>query len=250
MQLKSFDCCYIRNEQGIMLHVSNLVNSAWMQSLWTYPCIIILVFFVVHFFQFDIRGNPYGFLAAHPLVPLVSLHHLDQLSPFFPNQTQLHSMKKLISAYHIDPARIVQQSICYDHKRRWSISISWGYTIQIYTKLLIAADLQMPLQTFQTWRSWKDGPFIFNTRPMSSDPCQQPARFFLDQATKVGKSGSITIYKRHEGKEAKCNREGTNNEEVQRIRVSALKLDPEYWKNVPLSLSLPLSPHTHACTYN
>ncbi|KAL2955562.1 hypothetical protein AAZX31_18G035600 [Glycine max] len=202
------------------------------------------------FHQFDIRGNPYGFLAAHPLVPLVSLHHLDQLSPFFPNQTQLHSMKKLISAYHIDPARIVQQSICYDHKRRWSISISWGYTIQIYTKLLIAADLQMPLQTFQTWRSWKDGPFIFNTRPMSSDPCQQPARFFLDQATKVGKSGSITIYKRHEGKEAKCNREGTNNEEVQRIRVSALKLDPEYWKNVPLSLSLPLSPHTHACTYN
>ena len=72
----------------------------------------------------------------------------------------------------------------------------------------------------------------------------------MDQATKVGKSGSITIYKRHEGKEAKCNREGTNNEEVQRIRVSALKLDPEYWKNVPLSLSLPLSPHTHACTYN
>ena len=219
-----------------------------MQSLWTYPCIIILVFFVVHFFQFDIRGNPYGFISAHPLVPLVSLHHLDQLSPFFPNQTQLHSMKKLISAYHIDPARIVQQSICYDHKRRWSISISWGYTIQIYTKLLIAADLQMPLQTFQTWRSSMNGPFIFNTRPMSSDPCQQPTMFFLDQATKVGKSGSITIYKRHEGKEAKCNREGTNNEEVQRIRVSALKLDPEYWKNVPLSLSLPLSPHTHACT--
>ncbi|KAG4989732.1 hypothetical protein JHK85_032715 [Glycine max] len=140
------------------------------------------------FHQFDIRGNPYGFLAAHPLVPLVSLHHLDQLSSLFPNQTQINSMKKLISAYHIDPARIVQQIICYDHKRGWSISISWGYTIQIYTALLIAADLQMPLQTFQTWRSSMNGPFIFNTRPMSSDPCQQPTMFFLDQATKVGKS--------------------------------------------------------------
>ncbi|KAG4387456.1 hypothetical protein GLYMA_11G221600v4 [Glycine max] len=185
------------------------------------------------FHQFDIRGNPYGFLAAHPLVPLVSLHHLDQLSSLFPNQTQINSMKKLISAYHIDPARIVQQIICYDHKRGWSISISWGYTIQIYTALLIAADLQMPLQTFQTWRSSMNGPFIFNTRPMSSDPCQQPTMFFLDQATKVGKSGSITIYKRHEGNESKCLRSGTNNLELQRIRVTALKLDPEYWKNVP-----------------
>ncbi|XP_027334411.1 uncharacterized protein LOC113849047 isoform X2 [Abrus precatorius] len=185
------------------------------------------------FHQLDLRGNPYGLLAAHPLAPLVSLHHLDYLDPLFPNQTQTHSLKKLISAYHIDPARILQQSFCYDHNRRWSISISWGYTIQIYTTLLIAADLQMPLQTFRTWRSWKDGPFIFNTRPMSSDPCQQPATFFLDQVTKVGTSGSISIYKRHAGNKAKCKREGINNVEVQRVRVSALKLDPEYWKNVP-----------------
>ncbi|KAG4983146.1 hypothetical protein JHK87_027895 [Glycine soja] len=68
---------------------------------------------------------------------------------------------------------------------------------------------------------------------MSSDPCQQPTMFFLDQATKVGKSGSITIYKRHVGGESKCLRSGTNNLELQRIRVTALKLDPEYWKNVP-----------------
>ncbi|KAG5054165.1 hypothetical protein JHK85_006675 [Glycine max] len=68
---------------------------------------------------------------------------------------------------------------------------------------------------------------------MSSDPCQQPTMFFLDQATKVGKSGSITIYKRHEGNESKCFRSGTNNLELQRITVTALKLDPKYWKNVP-----------------
>ncbi|XP_061368959.1 uncharacterized protein LOC133311853 [Gastrolobium bilobum] len=186
------------------------------------------------FHQLDIRGNPYGLLAAHPLAPLVSLHHLDQLDPLFPNNTQTHSMKNLISAYHLDPARIVQQSFCYDHKRRWSISISWGYTIQIYTAKLIAVDLEMPLQTFRTWRSWRDGPFTFNTRPMSSDPCQQPAIFFLDQVTKVGRSGSITIYKRFEAKEAKkCMRADINTVKVQKIRVSALKLDPEYWNNVP-----------------
>ncbi|XP_047154944.1 uncharacterized protein LOC124826215 [Vigna umbellata] len=184
------------------------------------------------FHQLDIRGDPYGLLAAHPLVPLVSLHHLDQLNSLFPNQTQFHSMEKLISAYHVDPARTVQQSFCYDHKHRWSISISWGYTIQIYPFLLMASDLQMPLQTFRTWRSWKDGPFTFNTRPMSSDPCQKPAVFFLDEVTEVGKSGSVTIYKRHEGSEGNCTREGISNVELESITVSALKLDPEYWKSV------------------
>lgn len=186
------------------------------------------------FHQLDLRGDPYGLLAAHPLAPLVSLHHIDQLNSLFPNQTHIHSLKKLISAYNLDPTRIVQQSLCYDHKRRWSISISWGYTIQIYKTMLSAADLQMPLQTFQTWRTWSDGPFTFNTRPMSADPCQQPAMFFLDQVKEVGTSGSISSYKRFAAKGANnCKRADVNNVEVQRIRVSALKLDPQYWKNVP-----------------
>lgn len=182
------------------------------------------------FHQLDIRGNPYGLLAAHPLAPLVSLHHLDQLNPVFPDQSQISSLKKLISAYEIDPARIVQQSVCYDHRRRWSISISWGYTIQIYTSLLITADLQMPFQTFKTWRSSSDGPFTFNTRWMNPDVCQQPSIFFLDQVSEA-RTGSVTTYKRYADKDGKkCKRA---DGEVQRIKVSALKLDPEYWKNVP-----------------
>ncbi|GAU36370.1 hypothetical protein TSUD_151370 [Trifolium subterraneum] len=168
--------------------------------------------------------------SAHPLAPLVSLHHLDQLDSLFPDQSQMHSLRKLISAYHLDPARIVQQSVCYDHRRKWSISISWGYTIQIYTSLVIIADLQMPFQTFKTWRSSSDGPFTFNTRWLNPDECQQPSIFFLDQVRKVG-SGSVTTYKRYYGKEGKnCKRA---DGEVQRIKVSVLKLDSEYWQNVP-----------------
>ena len=182
------------------------------------------------FHQLDIHGNPYGLLAAHPMAPLVSLHHLDQLNSLFPDQTQIHSLEKLISAYQLDPARIVQQSICYDHRRKLSISISWGYTIQIYSSLLIAADLQMPLRTFKTWRSWSDGPFTFNTRSMSSDVCQQPSIFYLDRAKKVS-TGSVTTYKRYvENEGKKCKRA---DEEVHTIKVSALSLDSEYWNNVP-----------------
>ncbi|KAK7290147.1 hypothetical protein RIF29_04361 [Crotalaria pallida] len=186
------------------------------------------------FHQLDIRGDPYGLLAAHPLAPLVSLHHIDQLDSFFPNDTQINSLTKLISAYNLDPARIVQQSICYDHTRGWSVSISWGYTVQIYAMLVSAADLQMPLQTMRTWRSSSNGPFTFNTRWMNPDPCQQPAMFFLDRVKKVGSSGSITGYKRFVAKGGdKCKGSDLSNVEVQRIKVSALKLDPEYWKKVP-----------------
>ncbi|KAF7816402.1 uncharacterized protein G2W53_030371 [Senna tora] len=186
------------------------------------------------FHQLDIRGDPYGLLAAHPLAPLVSLHHLDNVNPLFPNHTQQHSLENLIQAYHVDPARILQQCFCYDHKRKWSISISWGYTIQIYTTMLMPKDMQTPLKTFRTWRSWSEGPFSFNTRPMSSDPCQKPVRYFLDQVEQVGTSGSFTSYKRFPNKDKKCLKADTTNvEAVQRIIVSALKLDPEYWKNTP-----------------
>ncbi|XP_057750726.1 uncharacterized protein LOC130969138 isoform X1 [Arachis stenosperma] len=183
------------------------------------------------FHQLDIRGDAYGLLAAHPMAPLVTLHHLDELKPVIPKHTRMDALKMLMAAYQLDPARIVQQSLCYDHNRKWSISISWGYTIQIYRTMLSAADLRMPLQTFKTWRSWGDGPFTFNTRPMSPDPCQNPAVFFLDHVSSVGTSGTVTVYKRFVPEEGeKCNGED-NTMEVTSILVSALKMDPEYWKD-------------------
>ncbi|KAM1612725.1 hypothetical protein ACFX15_001313 [Malus domestica] len=186
--------------------------------------------FVLEDQMFDIRGDPYGVLAAHPLAPLVSLHHLDSMKPMFPDQTHLDSLKSLLRAYRVDPGRILQQSFCYDHRRKWSMSISWGYTIQLYPSLIGAMDLQMPLQTFKTWRSWSNGPFTFNTRPVSSDPCQQHIIYFLEQVA-VGKSGIVTIYKRfvaNEGNQCK-QKEYAHAMAVQRIEVSSEKMDPHYW---------------------
>uniref|UniRef100_A0A0D3FGQ8 Uncharacterized protein n=1 Tax=Oryza barthii TaxID=65489 RepID=A0A0D3FGQ8_9ORYZ len=37
------------------------------------------------FHQLDLKGHVYGLLAAHPVAPLVSLHHLDRLNPISPN---------------------------------------------------------------------------------------------------------------------------------------------------------------------
>lgn len=196
--------------------------------------------FILFLLQLDIRGNPYGLLAAHPLAPLVSLHHLDYLEPIFPNQTRLSSLNSLRKPYRVDPSRILQQCVCYDRKRKWSISISWGYTIQVYPFMVPVKDLQKPLQTFKTWRSWSSGPFTFNTRPVRSNPCDRPIVYYLERVEEVGKSGSLTIYKRSVIKEGKeCDTQDYRRAKaVQSITVSSLKLDPQIWKKVTNYLSL------------
>lgn len=187
------------------------------------------------FHQLDIRGSAYGLLAAHPLAPLISLHHLENLEPLFPNHNQIDSLKSINRAYQVDPPRIFQQTFCHDSKRKWSISISWGYTVQLYPLLLPAMDLQTPEQTFKTWRSWSNGPFTFNTRPVEPDPCKRPVVFMLEQANEGRVNGSLTSYKRivhAPGKTCKTT-QYAQAMSVQRILVSSLKMEPDYWKKAP-----------------
>ncbi|KAF4363493.1 hypothetical protein CsatB_009303 [Cannabis sativa] len=188
------------------------------------------------FHQLDIKGNPYGLLAAHPLVPLVSLHHLDYLNPLFPGQTQIESVETLMKAYRVDPGRILQQCFCYDKKRKWSISISWGYTLQIYPFMLAASELQMPLQTFKTWRSSSDGPFTFNTRPVSDDPCQQPLVYFLERVEEVAESGTRSSFLLSLSKQAKkCRTEVYKRVmAIPKVVVTSMKMDKDYWNKVPV----------------
>ncbi|CAL9220402.1 unnamed protein product [Arabidopsis halleri] len=186
------------------------------------------------FHQLDIRGDPYGFLAAHPLAPLVSLHHLVYLDPMFPNKNPIESLQTLMKPYNLDPNRILQQVNCHDRKRQWSISISWGYSIQIYTYFLTATELNTPLQTFKTWRSSSDGPFVFNTRPLKPDPCERPVIYFMDGAEDVRGSGTKTWYSIADKNYGHCEKsEHTRLTKVKRILVTSMKTDPEYWNKAP-----------------
>lgn len=183
--------------------------------------------------QLDIRGDPYGYLAAHPLAPLVSLHHLVYLDPMFPNKNPIESLQTLMKPYTLDPNRILQQINCHDRKRQWSISISWGYSIQIYTYFLTATELTTPLQTFKTWRSSSDGPFVFNTRPLQPDPCQRPVTYFMDGAEDVRDSGTKTWYSVADKNYGRCGKsEHSRLTKVKRILVTSMKVDPEYWNKV------------------
>ncbi|KAK1432995.1 hypothetical protein QVD17_09899 [Tagetes erecta] len=184
------------------------------------------------FHQMDIRGDAYGLLAAHPLTPLVSLHHLDYIKPLLPNQTKYESLNTLVQTYRLDPPRAMQQSFCFYNTwwHKWSISVSWGYTVQIYPSLLTPHELQMPLQTFFTWRSFKDGPFTFNTRPLSTNPCELPAIYFISEVKDDG-NDTVTTYVRHDSAD-KC-KKGDYPHTIEKVIVAASKMASSYWTEVP-----------------
>ncbi|VVB02543.1 unnamed protein product [Arabis nemorensis] len=188
------------------------------------------------FHQVDVRGNPYGLLAAHPVTPLVSLHHLDYVDPIFPSTTQIEALRRLISAYKTDPSRILQHSFCHDLTRNWSISASWGYTIQIYPSLVTAKELETPYLTFKSWRTSSSEPFSFDTRPISEDPCERPIVYFLDRVYEVGTSGqTLTTYRKHvEVSDTQCESSDYSHANlVEFLDVSATKWMPELWKMAP-----------------
>lgn len=172
------------------------------------------------------------------MAPLVSLHHLDYLQSLFPNLTRIDSVKRLVGAYKTDPGRTLQQSLCYDLKRNWSVSVSWGYTLQLYPSLVTAKELGTAWLTFTTWRSKNKGPFTFNTQTVSSDPCENPVLYFLDGVERTGPGRTLTTYKRYvNNTETLCDRvDYASALAIQSFKVSAPQFNPDLWNKVTTSL--------------
>lgn len=177
-------------------------------------------------------------LSAHPLAPLISLHHLDYLQPVFPGISRVGSVKKLIKAYKMDPGRTLQHTFCYDLTRNWTISISWGYNVQLYPFFVTAKDLITPLQTFLTWGTWSNEPFTFNTRVLSLDPCERPVFYYFDRAnrSKSGSGNTLTWYRRpHMEHRKQCELKNyALAYSVMGFNVSTPILNPETWNKVIL----------------
>ncbi|XP_065875816.1 uncharacterized protein [Euphorbia lathyris] len=150
------------------------------------------------FHQVDMRGNLFGMLSAHPLSPLVSLHHLDATDPLFPNMSKTEAAEHLFRAANTDPARILQQIVCYDRANSLTVSVAWGYSIQVFEGNELLPDL-LPLQ--RTFRSWRrnakiDSNYMFNTRDYPREPCKRPLVFFMESVM-TRDSGVWTNYTRH-----------------------------------------------------
>ncbi|KAI3667699.1 hypothetical protein L6452_42768 [Arctium lappa] len=152
------------------------------------------------FHQIDLHGDISGLLAAHPQAPFVSLHHLDAVEPLFPAMDRPQSLNHLMKAAKTDQSRLFQQSICYEHPKDWTFSLSWGYSLHIYEKIVPPSVLQVPLQTFGEWRKGAKPAFMVNTRGLSKDPCEIPHIFYFDSVVEPGGGGNprevITSYVR------------------------------------------------------
>lgn len=140
------------------------------------------------------------------MTPLISIHHVDVVEPIFPHMTRVRALKHLLKSVKLDSATTMQQSICYDRKRYWSISVSWGYVVQILRGVISPRELEMPTRTFLNWFKRADyTAYSFNTRPVTKHPCQKPFIYYMrsvwyDRSKRV----TVGIYNRKRNPHPYC----------------------------------------------
>ncbi|OWM88181.1 hypothetical protein CDL15_Pgr003593 [Punica granatum] len=186
------------------------------------------------FHQYDVYGNLFGLLVSHPVTPLVSLHHIDVVEPIFPNMGRLQALQRLMSPMKLDSAGLLQQSICYDRTRSWTVSVSWGYAVQVLRGIYLPRDLEIPSRTFLHWYKRADQTgFSFNTRPVSRNPCQKPSVYFLSNALyNPGKNETASEYVRKWASDPNCKWKMADPSRIQRVEVYK-KPDPNLWEKAP-----------------
>lgn len=167
-------------------------------------------------------------LTSHPLSPLLSLHHLDAIDPIFPKMNRIQALEHLFKAANVDPARTLQQTVCYDRFNSITVSVAWGYAIQVHEANVLLPDLLPVQRSFRPWRRGKNtssSRYMFNTRDYFRDPCKRPAVYFLNSVTPF-KSGVYTDYLRHSFGD--CSKPDViQNLESIRVFSHKLYLDPE-----------------------
>ncbi|MFS7964871.1 hypothetical protein Hanom_Chr08g00755481 [Helianthus anomalus] len=182
------------------------------------------------FHQNDVYGNLLGLLSGHQVTPLVSLHHFDVIDPIFPGMERVESLKHLLESTKYDSASLIQQSICYDTKREWSVLVSWGFAIQITRGILSPRELETPSRTFVNWYKVLDfTAYAFNTRPVTHHPCQAPFVFYIN-STRYDESRRqiIGIYSVHRQRQPKCRWKMASPEKIHTVVVLKHE-DPDRW---------------------
>lgn len=162
-------------------------------------------------------------LTSHPVTPLVSLHQFDDIDPIFPNMTTAKALQHLFEAAQLDSQRILQQTVCYDRWYSWTISISWGYAVQIFGNHVFLPDVLRVPVTFQQRKKEVTlaGVYSFNTRELHPDPCRRPAIFFF-RSVSSGGDGIETVYEKSFDN---CSYDTSSPRKLKEIRVLSHKLE-------------------------
>uniref|UniRef100_A0A7N0UKY1 Uncharacterized protein n=1 Tax=Kalanchoe fedtschenkoi TaxID=63787 RepID=A0A7N0UKY1_KALFE len=189
------------------------------------------------FHQCDVVGSLFGLLTSHPVTPLVSLHHLDVVSPIFPGLNRVQALGRLALPTRLDSAALAQQSICYDTARNWTVSVSWGYAVQVFRALKPAREMEIPVRSFKNWyKNYDPKGYSFNTRPLSEDRCEAPAVYYLTKAVLDEKlRRTASEYLPHPIGNLRCDTWKKQDDPavmVQRVEVHKTP-DPNFWSKSP-----------------
>ncbi|KMZ74870.1 Glycosyltransferase, family GT31 [Zostera marina] len=187
------------------------------------------------FHQYDVYGEIFGLLAAHPVVPLVSFHHLDLLSPVFPKHTRVGGLKKIFQGpVSLDSAGVMQQSICYDVDGNWTVGVAWGYSVQIVKGVVSPRTMEIPIRTFLHWsNNWDNYAYAFTTRGLPLDHCKRPIVYYLMSSMLDEKTNmTVTKYGNPQrllfiGSDHICDETPVEEMVVYKLR------DPDIWKRTP-----------------
>ncbi|KAG6497561.1 uncharacterized protein LOC121990554 [Zingiber officinale] len=189
------------------------------------------------FHQYDVYGDLLGLLAAHPVAPLISLHHLDVVQPIFPRAaSRAAALHRLFDGpASLDPAGLMQQSICYEANRLWTVSVAWGFSVLVSRGVSSPREMEMPVRTFLNWYRRADyTAYAFNTRPVARHPCQRPFVYYLsasryDRARRT----TVTVYDRHRDKRQACRWRIPDPSSLVNRVVVYKKRDPGLWDRSP-----------------
>ncbi|CAL4920493.1 unnamed protein product [Urochloa decumbens] len=189
------------------------------------------------FHQCDLWGDVLGLLGAHPVAPLVTLHHLDFLQPVFPTvRSRTAALRRLFAGpVALDPAAVAQQSVCYDAAKEWTVSVSWGFAVVVVRGVLSPREMETPMRTFLNWYRRADyTAYAFNTRPVARQPCQRPQVYYMRQARMHRRRNTtVTEYERHRVPPAPCRWRIPDPAALLDRVVVLKKPDPGLWKRAP-----------------
>uniref|UniRef100_A0A6V7QUK4 Uncharacterized protein n=1 Tax=Ananas comosus var. bracteatus TaxID=296719 RepID=A0A6V7QUK4_ANACO len=142
------------------------------------------------FHQWDIRGNAHGLLAAHPIAPFISIHHVEAVDPFYPGLSSLESLKLFAKAMNADPMGFLQRAICYNRDEKLTFAVSLGYVVQVFPNIVLPREVERSELTYTAWNTvGHRNEFDFDTRDAYRSVCKKPILFFLKD---VWKDGNIT----------------------------------------------------------
>lgn len=219
-----------------------IIRSAWwFDSLFIEEseiCIIMYISSLIAYAVWCVWGpfRPYGCTSCGPssdIAPRV-------VQPIFPMMNRVQSLQQIMKSSKQDSGSTMQQSICYDNKRFWTISISWSYVVQVLRGVLSPRELEMPTRTFLNWYKTADyTAYSFNTRPVTNkNPCQKAFLFYMNRTRyDPVRKQIIGTYYRFKSRPPYCTWKMESPEKINSIIISK-RPNPLRWQMVRMFWNL------------